>query len=920
MPSPAPPVQATKDEAVLDRDHLGPRLEDLLRAYAASVGSAGSGVPAELLQSATQIPQSHAPISHKGPTDSVAGEDGTDAPEDGGSPPEDGAALIEGGGDEVSPLQVWDSVMKKYGVLEKCEADLSAAGRSGTTQGKAALVADRAVAAAAAVEALARLTNRETRAKLEEFHRQLEGQQRAVPIRHGQETLSNFHPYFWAHCFVDLFFRSDCLERMSGRRPTYIGDREWAKCLLQRADFRGWRMQCEFVARLYNVLLRRSQLRAVHAVVVQRPQLDSADVAALQELTQHDLVAEAMASGECDSVRAVLRRKGLDAKLRRAMKTIELVQRQVRGSEAEKSSLRFRFVAMRVWGGCSSLFFTLNPHDIRSPLTVALINKEHFDVHRFSLDLSDADADKFLADLLATNPRKLHEMAAQDPVATTRCFHYTVRLVLDTLFNCGKPGQPFPDGLPCRCESSVYGHVSGYLGVIEPQMRKALHMHMLVQLHGFAHPADIFEGRCLEVAFRRTWAFVASVCFRSTEAFAHYLGEPSAVATLQQLPLMPVTPKQRGMLGAVRTGAALQAQLSARGMTEMRRVAGESTPVRYFMPTVYRDSSTNASAWASFVTAEVHAHSLRSGNHVCRREVCHKGRLGKQGFCRMLFWHWVQYTRGSDRVCSKRAHGLQLQPRWDGSGRPPVHAAPPFLGSPALEVNHPFHFKLSPSMSLGPRCNHDLGVLLRLPILPPSLELPEHCDVESLIASTMDTIVDHEFYCTNYATKDEPHIEGLLQTLADGVARLEADAAGRRARGEDVPDAVECARRVLHRLMSSTNRRMHKGFPEMLSYILGKPSAYASHSFVTCSYASVFSQIAENPIAGVVLRSGTPFGGWKKVPSVVDYAYRPESLRRFPFYFLVSACEVVGDGVEPALAWCLLHMSPHVCMHLVHKP
>jgi hypothetical protein len=36
----------------------------------------------------------------------------------------------------------------------------------------------------------------------------------------------------------------------------------------------------------------------------------------------------------------------------------------VRGSEAEKDNLMPRFFGLRLWSGCSSLFFTLNPHDI----------------------------------------------------------------------------------------------------------------------------------------------------------------------------------------------------------------------------------------------------------------------------------------------------------------------------------------------------------------------------------------------------------------------------------------------------------------------------------------------------------------------------------------------------------------------------
>ena len=36
------------------------------------------------------------------------------------------------------------------------------------------------------------------------------------------------------------------------------------------------------------------------------------------------------------------------------------------------------------------------------------------------------------------------------------------------------------------------------------------------------------------------------------------------------------------------------------------------------------------------------------------------------------------------------------------------------------------------------------------------------------------------------------------------------------------------------------NRRMHKGFPEMLSYILRKPSEYCSHTFVHLNHEAHF--------------------------------------------------------------------------------
>ena len=65
------------------------------------------------------------------------------------------------------------------------------------------------------------------------------------------------------------------------------------------------------------------------------------------------------------------------------------------------------------------------------------------------------------------------------------------------------------------------------------------------------------------------------------------------------------------------------------------------------------------------------------------------------------------------------ATGFAVQPRWDGAGAPPLHRAPPLSGSMVLETAHPFHFKLCPAIMLGPKCNHDVGVLLWLLLLTP---------------------------------------------------------------------------------------------------------------------------------------------------------------------------------------------------------
>ena len=41
----------------------------------------------------------------------------------------------------------------------------------------------------------------------------------------------------------------------------------------------------------------------------------------------------------------------------------------------------------------------------------------------------------------------------------------------------------------------------------------------------------------------------------------------------------------------------------------------------------------------------------------------------------------------------------------------------------------------------------------------------------SAMAEMMHTIIDHEFYCHDYASKEQPHAQGLLHTLYDSMVR-----------------------------------------------------------------------------------------------------------------------------------------------------
>ena len=185
--------------------------------------------------------------------------------------------------------------------------------------------------------------------------------------------------------------------------------------------------------------------------------------------------------------------------------------------------------------------------------------------------------------------------------------------------------------------------------------------------------------------------------------------------------------------------------------------------------------------------------------------------------------------------------------------------------------------------------------------------------IELAIESTIEALIDHERYCGAYASKEEPHIHGLLQSLSESVKQLEEAQARQASEGEDVT-ALAKARSLLHRLISSTNRRMHKGFPEMLAYIMEKPEYIASMEFVPLYYSQVMISYicsVESAASSKLTYSMPDFSkrilrpGQVPFLDHVDYAFRSEKLQDFPLYFFISACEAQGGKWQKKtmLAW-----------------
>ena len=124
-----PFMVATKTHEVYEDGSLGEALEELLGQYEKSVGGVEGGAPAELVQAASRISASHATVHQSGPANATADDDRDDETADPAQTTRENdgngcAAAIDGGVDDLTPLQLWDSIMKNLKVQQVCEEEL----------------------------------------------------------------------------------------------------------------------------------------------------------------------------------------------------------------------------------------------------------------------------------------------------------------------------------------------------------------------------------------------------------------------------------------------------------------------------------------------------------------------------------------------------------------------------------------------------------------------------------------------------------------------------------------------------------------------------------------------------------------------------------------------------------------------------
>eukprot|EP00973_Karenia_brevis_P016734 2292718-Karenia_brevis.AAC.1 len=78
----------------------------------------------------------------------------------------------------------------------------------------------------------------------------------------------------------------------------------------------------------------------------------------------------------------------------------------------------------------------------------------------------------------------------------------------------------------------------------------------------------------------------------------------------------------------------MKAQLRSRGRDHEVQACVPSEPIYFFPSSCHSDPKMGPGEWSAAATKEVALRTQKTGNHVCKPAVGHKGRLGKMGFCR----------------------------------------------------------------------------------------------------------------------------------------------------------------------------------------------------------------------------------------------------------------------------------------------
>ncbi|CAM4985043.1 unnamed protein product [Rotaria socialis] len=236
--------------------------------------------------------------------------------------------------------------------------------------------------------------------------------------------------------------------------PVEINLREHIRYLLSYND-RRFERNHSFIFVVFNLLQRRDA--CFHAQLIATKPYFQATAHEIRSLNSKDIemaldhISTRTYSSEPNSV------------LKKLLNHIKTIGGRVMGSAYSRAALRTRIHALIFNLGLPSIFLTLNPADIHSPVALYFAGVNIY-------------LDNIRIEQLMTTYKRA-ETIASHPVATAKFFNFLITNILDTMIVGG-----------------VLGAVKAYFGTVENQGRGSLHLHLLIWLDNDMKPVDMKEN------------------------------------------------------------------------------------------------------------------------------------------------------------------------------------------------------------------------------------------------------------------------------------------------------------------------------------------------------------------------------------------------------------------------------------------
>lgn len=281
-------------------------------------------------------------------------------------------------------------------------------------------------------------------------------------VKLGSQFLDPRDPDFFASTFVQILpyglggplaRDAEETEELEAHREKNFGLQTWAAIKLQQHGALA-ATHPVFPFLVFNRILKDNSSRIS---TVQAKKSSFAQIRNICEsITKEQLI------GASDQLRDYKRVE--DPEVRRLLKEISVFGRQQPFSNEEKIQARDKIKSLVVKHGAPSIWFTINPNDMSSPVRIRM--GREFRSSRFLEELQRRINHHIIDPL-----RAQHKEINQDPVTAVLWFHIHMKAFFEELVRTST-------------KDGVFGPIDNYFGCIETNGRGAFHLHGFLWYHG----------------------------------------------------------------------------------------------------------------------------------------------------------------------------------------------------------------------------------------------------------------------------------------------------------------------------------------------------------------------------------------------------------------------------------------------------